>query len=90
MSDGTVSVDQILRDHGLTRETAKQFVARSTAFNRQEIANDADLSIDTVHRYKRAFREMDTVTRLRVMSVLVNDLHNELADAHLFEDSERS
>lgn len=77
------SVDQILRDHGLTRENAKQYICRSPAYNRQDIAEDMELSQETVHRYKREFQEMDAVTRSRIIGELGTELHRELADGGL-------
>lgn len=74
------SVDQILRDHGLTRENAKQYIYLAPAYNRQDIAEDIELSQETVHRYKREFQEMDAVNRSRVISELGTELFNELVD----------
>lgn len=66
----TASVDQVLRDHGLTRENAKQFVLLSPAFNRKALADEMEISEDTAHRYRRAFREMDVADRARVVAAL--------------------
>ena len=85
----TRSVEQVIRDHGMTPENVQQYVARGLAYNRKEIARDIGLSPDTVFRYKREFKDMDTVTRLRVTAWAAAQLHNELADGHL-ELSERS
>ena len=74
------SVEQIIRDHRLTPENVKQYVARGLAYNRKEVAQDMQVSRDTVFRYKRAFAEMDVVTRLRLMEWAVSELHSELED----------
>lgn len=74
------SVDQVLRDHGLTRENAKLFVLYSPAYNRKELAEEMAISVDTAHRYRRAFREMNIVDRARVVAVLAADKHNGIVD----------
>lgn len=77
------TVDQILRDHGLTRENAKQYVGRCAAYNKRDIAEDTGVSEDTVHRYKREFQAMDTATRCRVVAVLAAELYSEITDTKL-------
>ena len=67
----------------MTRENAKQYIVRTPAYNRQDIAEDIELSEETVHRYKREFRQMDAETRSRVMVMLASELHNEIADTQL-------
>jgi hypothetical protein len=74
------SVDQVLRDHGLTRDNAKLFVALSPLYNRKELGEQLEMSEVSVHRYKRAFRAMTPETRVRVMAALMDELYQELAD----------
>lgn len=60
----------MLKDHGLTQDIARQFVLLSPALNRREIADRLDVSEDTVHRYKSAFKEMTEAERVRVVAAL--------------------
>ena len=76
----TAAVDQIIKEHGLTRENAKQFVLLSPAFNRKALADEMEISEDTAHRYRRAFREMDVADRARVVAALAAEMRNELED----------
>lgn len=71
------SVEQVLQDHGLTRETAKEFVALSPLYNKKDLAAELGVAEKTVHRYKQAFWEMDEVTRYRVMAVLMDEYAGE-------------
>ncbi|WP_337652334.1 hypothetical protein [Halomontanus rarus] len=64
-------------EHGLTRENAAKYVAWSPCFNRKELAEEMQLSEDSIFRYKRAFAEMSAVERLQVISVLSQELLDE-------------
>ena len=75
------SVNQVLRDHGLTRENAKQYVALSPVYNRKALSEKLELSEVAVHRYKREFRAMAPETRVRVMAELLEELSHDLMDS---------
>jgi hypothetical protein len=74
------SVNQVLRDHGLTRENAKQFVALSPLYNKKDLGEQIGLSEFSVHRYKQAFWDMKPETRYRVMAELLDEKYNDIVE----------
>lgn len=71
MDDDTV--DEILSEYGLTRETAQRYIDGVVRLNRSQTADELDMSGDTIHRYKRAFNEMSDVERAAVINALAHD-----------------
>lgn len=59
---------------------AQQFVLLSPALNRSEIAGRLEVSEETVHRYKRAFRQMTEPERVRVVAALALERDAEVVD----------
>ncbi|NUC74736.1 hypothetical protein HTZ84_20965 [Haloterrigena sp. SYSU A558-1] len=82
------SVTQILRDHGLTPENAKQFVALSPLYNKKDLAEQMGVSEVSVHRYKQIFWDMQPEQRYRVMAALMTEKYNEVVDSEPEETTE--
>ena len=72
-----INVGQILRKYGLTRDNAAKYVVLSPVYNRKALANKISLNEDSVHRYRRAFKDMNGTVRCRVIAALAADLADE-------------
>lgn len=48
--------------------------------NPDNTTDEMEISEDTAHRYRRAFREMDVADRARVVAALAAEMHNEIMD----------
>lgn len=74
------SIDKILTEYQLRRETAAKIITNSMRFNWVDLADEIGVSEDTVHNYRRAFLEMSEAERLRVTAVLAHDRFAEVVD----------
>lgn len=72
-----------VREYGLTPENAAKFVLLSPAYNRKELAEEMEISVDTAHRYRRAFQEMDIMERASIIGALAIDKYDEIVDRHV-------
>jgi len=66
-------LEEILTKYSLTRENTTQYIDAVLRMNRTEAANEIDVSTDTIHRYKRAFEQMNTQERLFLISTLTQE-----------------
>jgi DNA-binding XRE family transcriptional regulator len=63
----------VLKEHGLSRETAAKYVDAITRSNQTQTAEELNVSRDTINRYKNAFSEMDAQERLLLISTLTQE-----------------
>ena len=63
----------VLKEHGLSRETAAEYVDAITRSNQTQTAEELNVSRDTINRYKNAFAEMDAQERLLLISSLTQE-----------------
>jgi len=68
-----VDVDEILEDHGLTRDNALAYIDAITRMNQSQAAEEINVSTDTIHRYKREFSRMDEHDRALVIATLFHE-----------------
>lgn len=68
-----MTVEQILEEYGLTRETATQYIDAITRMNQSQAAEALGVSRDTIHRYKNAFGEMTRIERIQLIASLTHD-----------------
>jgi DNA-binding XRE family transcriptional regulator len=67
------SVNQILSEYSLTRETAAQYIDAITRLNQTQTAEEIGVSRDTINRYKRAFQQMNPRERSQLIASLTQD-----------------
>jgi DNA-binding XRE family transcriptional regulator len=72
-----MDVDQILENHGLTRDTATQYIDAITRKNQSQTAEELDVSRDTINRYKNEFARMNEKHRTLVIATLLQEKHLE-------------
>ena len=63
----------VLKEYGLTRETAAQYIDAITRQNQTQTAEELNVSRDTINRYKNAFQEMNPQERLLLISNLTQE-----------------
>jgi DNA-binding XRE family transcriptional regulator len=66
-------IKQVLKEYGLSRETAARYIDAITRSNQTQTAEELDVSRDTVNRYKNAFQEMNAQERLLLISSLTQE-----------------
>lgn len=71
-------VDELLSKYGLTRDNATEYIDAVIRMNLTQSAKEIGVSTDTVHRYKRAFRQMESEERAYLIATLFNEKHRDL------------
>jgi DNA-binding XRE family transcriptional regulator len=68
-----MEVDEILEQHGLTRDTATKYIEAITQMNQSETADKLDVSRDTINRYKKEFSRMTQQERTLLIASLFTE-----------------
>lgn len=68
-----MNTNDVLKEYGLTRETATNYIDAITRSNQTQTAEELDVSRDTINRYKNAFSEMNAQERLLLISSLTQE-----------------
>ena len=76
----TASVDQVLRDHGLTPDMARRCIAGMLRYNQQNAAATYDFDVATAKRYRDAFQAMDDKTFWTVVATIAHRRLSEITD----------
>lgn len=73
-----MKLDDLLSKYGLTRDNTVAYIDAVIRMNMSQAADQLNVSTDTVHRYKRAFRDMDKEERAFIIATLFDESHREL------------
>lgn len=76
----TASVDQVLRDHGLTPDTARRCIAGMLRYNQKNAAAKYEFDVATAKRYRDAFQAMDDEVFWTVVATIAHRRLNEISD----------
>lgn len=68
-----MEVDDVLKKYGLTRDTAQKYIDTITRLNQTQAAKEAQVSGDTINRYKKAFQKMTPTERSLIITSLAQD-----------------
>jgi len=72
------TVDELLDQYGLTRDTATAYIDAINRLNQTETADELQVSRDTINRYKNTFQEMSAEERAFVIATLFDERHRAL------------
>jgi len=71
------TVNDLLDQYGLTRDTATAYIDAITRLNQTETADELDVSRDTIHRYKNEFADMTGKERAFLIVTLFDEYWRE-------------
>lgn len=81
------SVDQVLRDHGLTPPTARRCIAGMLRYNQQDAAATYEFDVATAKRYRDEFQAMDDEVFWNVVATIASRRLNEITDEEVGGDT---
>lgn len=73
-----MELDDLLSKYGLTRDNTIAYLDTVIRMNMSQTADELNVSTDTVHRYKRAFKEMSQEERAYIIASLFDEKHREI------------
>lgn len=68
-----MDAQKLLKEYGLSRDTAAKYIGAITRQNQTQTAEELNVSRDTVTRYKNAFNQMNAQQRLLLISSLTQE-----------------
>jgi len=81
-------VDEILKRYSLQRDTARRYVEAVTMGNGKEAAEQIGVSRRTVTNYKHGFKAMSRGERAIVLSELMQERYDEVAEEAMLNEEQ--